>query len=98
MKSLVKILEESSFSENSKATQGVLKTMVDEILLLAEAICVERDRFEIAAKLAEQGVEITNENVSAFEMKDADIELRLARHTSFYEQIFKRLSDSINAN
>ncbi|MGJ8563091.1 MAG: hypothetical protein ACSHXY_06010 [Alphaproteobacteria bacterium] len=97
MQKIIETLEEICLQDHAKGSAGITGILTAEVLLLAEQVCVERDRLVIGMRLIQQGRDVTQDNVNAFELEDSDIEVQLARHTEFYEETFKRLSDAIDA-
>ena len=96
MQTIVEIIDEISASADRPA--GLLSALTKEVLFLAEELCVARDRFDVAIKLSGQGKDVTARSVAEYVCTESDIEQRLVAHTAFYEQIFNRLSDAINAS
>lgn len=65
--------------------------VIAELLLLAEEICVLRDRVDTCARLASAGKSCSEVDIDAFEPDDTVIAERLAAHRDFYEELFARL-------
>lgn len=68
--------------------------VVAELLLLAEEICVLRDRLDSCARLAAAGKPCSRAAIDAFEPDDSIIAERLAEHRAFYEELFAQLDDA----
>lgn len=68
--------------------------MVSLIIELAEEICVLRDALENCAIISADGKPATPDALGAFTLSDEIIADRLARHQSFFEQLFEGLAQS----
>lgn len=97
MQSLVDILESFDDRPDADAPDALLSALTAEILLLAEEVCVARDRFDVALELAYQGRDVTERNVDDYDVSAVDVDKRLATHTAFYDQIFARLTAAIGS-
>lgn len=98
MQTIVEIIDEIDDRAGTDRPVGLVSALTAEVLLLAEELCVARDRFDVALSLAEQGEDVTERSVAEYVCTDSDVEQRLVAHTVFYEQIFNRLSHAINAD
>ena len=72
--------------------------LVAEILLLAEELCVARDRLETALKLSANGARVDRNAIDGYAFSEEDLDSRLARHTAFYEEIYNRLCDLVGVS
>ncbi len=97
MQTIVEIIDGIDDRAGADGPAGMVSALTAEVLLLAEELCVARDRFDVALSLAEQGEDVTERSVAEYVCTDSDVEQRLVAHTAFYEQIFNRLSDAIAA-
>ncbi|WP_321324390.1 hypothetical protein [uncultured Parasphingorhabdus sp.] len=96
MQTIVEIIDE--INAGTEKSDELIPALTTEVLLLAEQLCVERDRFDVAIRLAENGANVTGRSVAEYVFTDSDLDQRLAVHTAFYEQIFNRLSAAINVD
>lgn len=91
MKTLKDIVAEQ---HNSRKPQEdpLTARLLAEIVVLAEEVCVLRDRLDTAQRLSDKGESANDPAIDAFEL-DADIvEARLSRHQDYFEALFARLS------
>ena len=57
MQTIVEIIDEIDDRAGADRPVGLVSALTAEVVLLAEELCVARDRFDVALSLAEQGVE-----------------------------------------
>lgn len=69
----------------------LVEALMGEILMLAEDVCVLRDRLETCQRLAAAGAEADDAAIDAYEIDDAQRDARLKRHRAFFEALFARI-------
>ena len=88
MRSLKDIIAEQQASRPSD--DPVVETLMDELIRVAEELCVARDRLETCLQLA--GDAVSPAAIDAFEPSPELTEQRLSRHTAFFEEMLGRLA------
>ena len=90
MRSLEDIVAEQ---QSARPTDDpVVESLMAELIGVAEALCVARDRLETCLRLAEAGEVVSEAAIDAFEPSAELAEQRLVRHTTFFEELFARLA------
>lgn len=92
MRTIIDVLDDEDGHPQS-SSDSVVSSLVAELLLLAEEVCVARDRLDTALKLSAEGRDVSLNTIDNYELYEDEIELRLANHREFYEKIYQRLSD-----
>ena len=70
----------------------LVEKLLAELLLVAEELCVARDRLATCRELAAQGKPVDDEAIDTYELNEAEIETRLKAHRAMFEELFERLS------
>ena len=81
---------------SSSNVRAILKTrratwMLQELLNLAEELCVARDRLDTALQLSAAGLVVDGQAIDAFEPEPELLAERLERHRALYTELFQRL-------
>lgn len=93
MKSLKEIVEQQQ-ARRQPNDDPVAERLFAEVLLLAEEVCVLRDRLETAEVLSADGRPVNAGAIDAYEPNDEQVSRRLEKHRAFYERLFSRLNES----
>ena len=72
------------------ADDPVAELLMTELVRVAEELCVMRDRLDTCLRLA--GESVDEASIDAYEVSADLTEQRLARHQSFFEDLFGRLA------
>lgn len=92
VRTIIDVLDDEDGDPQS-SSDSVVSSLVAELLLLAEEVCVARDRLDTALKLYAEGRDVSYNIIDNHELHEDEIELRLANHRELYEKIYQRLCD-----
>lgn len=90
MRTIIDLLDEESGGVASDP-DALVSALVAEVLRLAEEVCVARDHLDTALTLAAEGRRVDAAAIDAYAVPESAIEIRLARHSALYEEIYARI-------
>ena len=92
MKTVAEVLRDQHVARPA-GDNPLSEKLVCELLMLAEEVCVLRDRLDTVEKLAEEGRVADKAAIDSSLPDDSETLARLEKHKQFYADIMRRLSD-----